>query len=197
MASLSSLHHLSSSLHSISSTVVFLRHPIRHILPRVSCSLSSSSSSSLEFNISFAPAKPKPQIAESDLPFSGAADGQLFIPWIVRGEDGNLKLQSHPPARLLHAMAHAEPKTKTTTPTKKKKKLKKESPDKTAEPKHSKAVRRFFNENFKESEQRLSKVLAAAGGDYFRISHSFLSVMPFWVFWVFVNFPRKWRYGLV
>nr|GEX33292.1 U-box domain-containing protein 14 [Tanacetum cinerariifolium] len=36
----------------------------------------------------------------------------------------------------------------------------------TSEPRYSKAARRFYNENFKESEsQRLSKVLAAAGGE--------------------------------
>ncbi|KAF4368085.1 hypothetical protein F8388_002696 [Cannabis sativa] len=159
-ASLSSLHHLSSSLLSISS-VVSLR-PIRYILPRLSCSLSSSSSSSREFNISFAPAKPKPkpQLEDSDPQLSGV-DGQLFIPWIVRGEDGNLKLQSHPPTHLLQAMAHAETKTKATTAAAKKKK--KETVAKTTEPKHSKASRRFYNENFKDSEQRLSKVLAAAG----------------------------------
>ncbi|PON32789.1 Pseudouridine synthase [Parasponia andersonii] len=166
MASLSSLNYLSSSLLSIStSSSLSLSRSIRHILPRVSCSLSSSSSS-LEFNISFAPAKPKPSIPDSDLPLSGVDDGQLFIPWIVRGEDGNLKLQSHPPARLLHAMAHAETKTKTTKPTtaaaaaRKKKKI---TAERTTEPKYSKAARRFYNENFKLSEQRLSKVLAAAG----------------------------------
>lgn len=32
-----------------------------------------------------------------------------------------------------------------------------------AEPKHSKAARRFYNENFRDPPQRLSKVLAAAG----------------------------------
>lgn len=32
-----------------------------------------------------------------------------------------------------------------------------------AQPKHSKAARRFYNENFREPPQRLSKVLAAAG----------------------------------
>lgn len=60
----------------------------------------------------------------------------------------------HPPTRLLHAMAHAETKNK---------KKKKETVEK-GEPKHSKAARRFYNENFRDSEQRLSKVLAASGG---------------------------------
>jgi hypothetical protein len=33
-----------------------------------------------------------------------------------------------------------------------------------AEPTRSKAARRFYNENFRDQAQRLSKVLAAAGG---------------------------------
>ena len=114
---------------------------------------SSISSSSLEFNITFAP-KPKSKPDPDSL--SGQ---QLFIPWIVRGDDGKLKLQSHPPARLLHEMANADSKTKT----KKSKDPKQKPRELTAPPKHSKAARRFYNENFRES-QRLSKVLAAAGG---------------------------------
>lgn len=166
IASLSSLHHLSSSLLSISSLSLSLRPSIRHILPRVSCSLSSSTS---EFNISFAPAKPKPQPEATEVDSLFGADGsQLFIPWIIRGDDGNLKLQSHPPARLLHAMAHADTKnSKKKKPTAaEKKKKKNDNADKSpAEPKYSKAARRFYNENFRESDQRLSKVLAAAGGN--------------------------------
>ncbi|XP_028793825.1 putative ribosomal large subunit pseudouridine synthase SVR1, chloroplastic [Neltuma alba] len=134
-------------------------------LHRLTCSLSttsSSSASSLEFNISFAPPKPKPKLepkpAEAEpIPDDDDAPGgagQLFIPWIVRGEDGNLKLQAHPPASLLQAVANSETGTK-------KKKLKAEKS--TAEPKHSKAARRFYNENFRDSGMRLSKVLAAAG----------------------------------
>ncbi|EXB96209.1 putative RNA pseudouridine synthase [Morus notabilis] len=160
-ASLSSLHHLSSSLLSLSS--LSLRPSIRHILPRVLCSLSSSTS---EFNISFAPAKPKPQPEATEVDSLFGADGsQLFIPWIIRGDDGNLKLQSHPPARLLHAMAHADTKnSKKKKPTAAEKKKKNDKADKSvAEPKYSKAARRFYNENFRESDQRLSKVLAAAG----------------------------------
>lgn len=64
----------------------------------------------------------------------------------------------HPPARLLHDMANAE--------TKKKKKKKDKNLEKSSlEPKHSKAARRFFNQNFKEPGQRISKVLAASGGN--------------------------------
>ncbi|GLT64238.1 hypothetical protein SLA2020_367440 [Shorea laevis] len=128
-ASLSSLHHLSSSFLSKTSLTV---RPLRTLPRIITCSLSSSpsSSSSLKFNISFAPPKPKPKpnSPEPDpLPDADALpSGQLFIPWIVRGEDGNLKLQTHPPTLF-------------------------------------QAARRFFNQNFKESGQRLSKVLAAAG----------------------------------
>lgn len=66
-------------------------------------------------------------------------------------------LQSTPPARWLQAMANAK-----TTEAKKKKK-KNGGPTMAAEPKHSKAARRFYNENFRDPPQRLSKVLAAAG----------------------------------
>ncbi|OVA18002.1 RNA-binding S4 domain [Macleaya cordata] len=84
----------------------------------------------------------------------------FLIPWIVRGEDGKLKLQSTPPARLLHDMANAKT---TSTVTKKKKKVSPAKAILTSEPKHSKAARRFYNENFRDPPQRLSKVLAAAG----------------------------------
>ncbi|XP_055962252.1 putative ribosomal large subunit pseudouridine synthase SVR1, chloroplastic isoform X2 [Mercurialis annua] len=158
-ATLSSLHNIQ---HLIFSTKPSLLKPIAS-LPRIICS-----SSSQEFNISFAPPKPKPK-QQTQFDFSNQ-EGQLFIPWIVRGEDGNLKLQSHPPARLLHALADA----KTQNP---KKKIKKKSvgvkkddapiakaqisagPERT----YSKAARRFYNENFREQPQRLSKVLAASG----------------------------------
>ncbi|KAG5574752.1 hypothetical protein H5410_054886 [Solanum commersonii] len=133
---------------------------------------SSLSSSSTKFNITFAPPKPKPK-PEPAIPINSDSDSnsvpnleaeigdQLYIPWIVRDEKGNLTLQSTPPARLLHEMANAS--------TSKKKKKGKEVASKAAtvvptpEPKHSKAARRFYNENFRDPPQRLSKVLAAAG----------------------------------
>ncbi|CAK9313417.1 unnamed protein product [Citrullus colocynthis] len=155
---------LASTSLSFLSKPSFILNPVRAI-PRISCSLSSnstpnassSSSSSLEFNITFAPPKPKPK-SEVEDPFQFIdrnTGGQLFIPWIVRGEDGNLKLQSHPPTRFLHSMSEDETKPKK----------KKVSADKrpTEPPKHSKAARRFYNENIRDSSQRLSKVLAAAG----------------------------------
>ncbi|KAL0862420.1 hypothetical protein Bca101_041538 [Brassica carinata] len=125
------------------------------------CALSSSSSSDpIEFDITFAP--PKPTTPSS--PRNAGAFQQLFIPWIVRGEDGKLKVQSQPPSHLIHALADAT----TQNP---KKKVKKKKPQATAtsasppasEPKLSKAARRYYNENIKEPPQRLSKVLAAAG----------------------------------
>ncbi|KAK4279636.1 hypothetical protein QN277_011382 [Acacia crassicarpa] len=158
MAALSSLafHYLAKPLLTHSSSF--------RTLHRLTCSFSTSSSSpsSLEFNISFATPKPKPKLepksAEEELipdedDASGEA-GQLFIPWIVRGEDGNLKLQAHPPASLLQAVVNSETGTK---------KMKQKAEKSTVEPKHSKAARRFYNENFRDSGMRLSKVLAAAG----------------------------------
>ncbi|XP_010267203.1 PREDICTED: uncharacterized protein LOC104604521 isoform X2 [Nelumbo nucifera] len=129
---------------------------------------SSISSSSTEFNISFGSGsketlKPKP-FSEDELPrqepdLQQAPDTPLLIPWIVRDENGNIKLQMTPPARFLHAMDNAKT---TSTATKKKKKSAK-ALALTPEPKYSKASRRFYNQNFRDPPQRLSKVLAAAG----------------------------------
>ncbi|BAT94504.1 hypothetical protein VIGAN_08111400 [Vigna angularis var. angularis] len=136
-------------------------------LPRLTCSFSSS----INFNISFAPPKSKPKPKPNPDPdpqpdvFS-EPDGPLLIPWIVRGEDGNLKLQSEPPPSLLKAIATAQTgtrkdsnQTKTTAATSKPQKIRA-----TAPPQYSKAARRFYNQNIKESSgARLSKVLAASG----------------------------------
>ncbi|KAF3553636.1 hypothetical protein F2Q69_00010925 [Brassica cretica] len=116
----------------------------------------------IEFDISFAPPKPTPSSPRGNTAFQ-----QLFIPWIVRGEDGKLKVQSQPPAHLIHALADAT----TQNPKKKVKKKKPQASSSssavtsssTSEPKLSKAARRYYNENIKEPPQRLSKVLAAAG----------------------------------
>ncbi|KAF6140244.1 hypothetical protein GIB67_000292 [Kingdonia uniflora] len=59
-------------------------------------------------------------------------------------------------------MANAKTSTKTMT-VKKKKNAGSSKPVLTSEPKYSKAARRFYNENFRDPPQRLSKVLAAAG----------------------------------
>ena len=127
-------------------------------LPRLTCSLSSSSSPS-KFNISFAPPKPKPEPNPGPQTEPDEEDaGQFLIPWIVRGEDGNLKLQTQPPARLLNAIANAE------TGSKKKKGEREDKVRAASPPQRSKAARRFYNENFRDSGTRLSKVLAASGG---------------------------------
>ncbi|XP_030548884.1 putative ribosomal large subunit pseudouridine synthase SVR1, chloroplastic isoform X2 [Rhodamnia argentea] len=154
---------------SLSKSFHFPRHHPRSLSlsPRITCSSSPSPSSPpLQFDISFAPPKPKPKQTPGpdpdsrDCSFISGAGQQLFIPWIVRGEDGQLKLQSHPPARLIHALAHADTKEKRAP---KKDKPKGAAAAAAGEPKYSKAARRFYNENFRDPPQRLSKVLAAAG----------------------------------
>ncbi|CAN4126606.1 unnamed protein product [Withania somnifera] len=132
----------------------------RHIRTVITCST--------KFNITFAPPKPEPGTSipinpnsDSVLNSDSELGDQLYIPWIVRDENGNLTLQSTPPARLIHEMSIAS--------TSKKKKKGKEvvskaaKPVPTPEPKHSKAARRFYNENFRDPPQRLSKLLAASG----------------------------------
>ncbi|KAL1343689.1 hypothetical protein HN51_030034 [Arachis hypogaea] len=131
-------------------------------LPRLTCSLSSSSSPPLKFNISFAPPKPKPKPNPgpgTDPEDDDAGPDQFLVPWIVRGEDGNLKLQTQPPARLLNAIATAETGSKKKT----KKSEKEVKATTTSPPQRSKAARRFYNENFRDPGTRLSKVLAASG----------------------------------
>ena len=150
----------------ISFAASFLRTKPFPLSPRflpirtLRCALSSEP---IEFDISFAPPKPTPSSPRGNTAFQ-----QLFIPWIVRGEDGKLKVQSQPPAHLIHALADAT----TQNPKKKVKKKKPQASSSssavtsssTSEPKLSKAARRYYNENIKEPPQRLSKVLAAAGG---------------------------------
>jgi hypothetical protein len=156
-ASLSTLH-----LHH---QLTFFRKPSLSLLnkslrpPRITASL--------EFNITFAPPKPKPKLPanlQTDAASLSLPPGQLFIPRIIRGEDGNLKLHSHHPERSLHALTDAK-----TQPKKKIEEVRKGSGGNAktkleVEPWRSKAARRFYNENFRDQAQRLSKVLAAAGG---------------------------------
>ncbi|PNX77528.1 hypothetical protein L195_g033496, partial [Trifolium pratense] len=134
-------------------------------LPRLTCS--SLSNSPFKFNISFSPSNPKPKPEPEP---ENDDDGPLMIPWIVRGEDGNFKLSSEPPPSFLKDMAIAKTGTKKSDKiqtTKIKKKTEKETKvHAVAQPQYSKAARRFYNENFKDSGgERLSKVLAASGGD--------------------------------
>ncbi|KAL5710013.1 putative ribosomal large subunit pseudouridine synthase svr1 [Ranunculus cassubicifolius] len=115
-----------------------------------------SSTTKTEFNITFgSPNTTTSETLQPSIPH--------LIPWIVRGEDGNLKVQSTPPAQLLHAMANAKTTSSTLTSKKKTNPAKAKAALFTSEPKFSKAARRFYNENFRDPPQRLSKVLAAAG----------------------------------
>ncbi|KAK9061282.1 hypothetical protein SSX86_018462 [Deinandra increscens subsp. villosa] len=79
--------------------------------------------------------------------FTTPSEPPLVVPWTQYAYS----------ARPLHVTAELNSPTK--------KKLKPKSPKElTSEPRYSKAARRFYNENFRESSsQRLSKVLAAAG----------------------------------
>ncbi|XP_074584983.1 putative ribosomal large subunit pseudouridine synthase SVR1, chloroplastic isoform X1 [Curcuma longa] len=134
---------------------------------------SSSTSATAEFNISFG-ASPSPGVNEAeprtlvpDTSATGASNAPIpmLIPWIVRGEDGQLTIQSSPPARFLQDMAEAKMEKKA-----KKNNDKKNSPGamrsistSASPPKYSKAARRFYNQHIKQQSQRLSKVLAASG----------------------------------
>ncbi|KAK8555004.1 hypothetical protein V6N13_103737 [Hibiscus sabdariffa] len=173
MATLSSLHHITTATLSLLGLAKpsLSGRPIRCLPP--------ITSSSLQFNLKFAPPSPKPKpppnlksdtVLDSDPDPDSPPNGQFFIPWIVRGEDGNLKLQAHPPASFINALADA----KTQKPKKVDKEVKKKKKEISAvgnagieppapPPKLSKAARRFYNENFRDPPQRLSKVLAAAG----------------------------------
>lgn len=140
----------------------------------IASSLSTSTNS--EFNITFAPPKPKsspPAItptSNSDHDSESEPEERLYTPWIVRNGNGNLA-----PTSFLHAMANA--KTSKKKKTKKNENAPKGKPATfSTEPKYSKAARRFYNENFRNPAQRLSKILAAAGGN-----------APFWFFFFLVN----------
>lgn len=160
MAAMAAATTAFSSLHLSRTSVVL---PLRHLRTVIICSLSTSPT---EFNISFVPPKPKPQLQKSSPPNSGTSESepgdQLYIPWAVKDERGNLTLQMTRSERFLRAMEHENTQ-------KKKKKDDKSSASKakpSAEPKYSKAARRFYNERFREPPQRIAKVLAAAGGKY-------------------------------
>ncbi|PKA48039.1 23S rRNA pseudouridine2604 synthase [Apostasia shenzhenica] len=142
-----------------SSSSFFLANPssrlssLRRIpFVQTSCSSSSSSSSSsTEFKITFAPSPPKTLVPDPSPRDTSGPPIPFLIPWIVRDENGGLKLQATPPVGFLQA----------TTKNDKSRKNKISSLP-TSAPKHSKAARRFYNQNIREP-QRLSKVLAAAG----------------------------------
>ncbi|CAN6307989.1 unnamed protein product [Urochloa humidicola] len=136
----------------------------------------TSTSSAPDFNITFA--EPAPSKKAS----SPATSAQPLVPWIVRGEDGKPRLSTTPPPDVLQAIALAEAEAKkaakkeslkgqkaavaaaVTAASSASVKVKERKAAPSAPPKFSKAARRFYNENIKETEpQRLAKVLAAAG----------------------------------
>ncbi|KAG5533165.1 hypothetical protein RHGRI_027397 [Rhododendron griersonianum] len=166
---------ISAAVAAFSSSLASLHLSRPSSLSRTRCHLrtiTSSLSSSTEFNISFAPKPPSPKPEEPSPSITDDLGRQLFIPWIVRDDNGNLTLTTTPPPRLLHEMANATTQKKKAK--EKKTTKKKESPsnkvvaaaasEKPPPPKYSKAARRFYNENFREpQQQRLSKVLASSG----------------------------------
>lgn len=169
MAAVAAASAAFTSFHVCRPGITFTRTSHRHVRKFISSSLSSTSITTTEFDITFAPPKPKPKPepepagrgnTSSDIDSEGELGEQLYIPWIVRDENGNLTLQSTPPASLLHAVANA----KTSKKKKKEKDVKAKAVATSIEPKFSKAARRYYNQNFRDPPQRLSKVLAAAGG---------------------------------
>lgn len=164
-----------TAVHLSRPAISFTRSTHRHLLRTIITSSLPPSGTTTEFNITFAPPKPKltteptdSSSPSSDHDSTSELGDQLYIPWIVRDENGNLTLQTTPPARLLHALATAETKNKKKKEVKKEKQKDKDSKAKPAassgKPTLSKAARRFYNENFRDPPQRLNKVLAAAGG---------------------------------
>ncbi|TVU48359.1 hypothetical protein EJB05_07993, partial [Eragrostis curvula] len=143
----------------------------RRLAPLLLRAASSSTASAPSFNISFA--EPTPTKKAS----SRTSSEEPPVPWIVRGKDGKPGLQSSPPPDVLQAIAVAEAEAKKAAKKeslRSKKgalaaasvsvKVKERKAAPAAPPKFSKAARRFYNENIRESEpQRLAKVLAAAG----------------------------------
>ncbi|KAH7690453.1 23S rRNA pseudouridine(2605) synthase protein [Dioscorea alata] len=125
-----------------------------------------AASSPMEFNITFAPSPQTPKVLVPDPSPQAPSSSSLplLIPWIVRDENGNLKLQSTPPARFLHALSEQKLAKEKKKPKQTKAASDSSSSSKTSagQPKYSKAARRFYNEKIREP-QRLSKVLAAAG----------------------------------
>lgn len=94
------------------------------------------------------PSKPNPP-SKLRNGWESEADELFHIPGIVRDGNRNRALQPTSPVRRLHAVA-----SEKTSSTKKKSQ---------STSKYSKAARRFYNENFGDPPQRLSKILAAAG----------------------------------
>ncbi|CAN6296488.1 unnamed protein product [Urochloa humidicola] len=164
------------SLHPLLSRPSCVLRIGRRLPPLVLRATSASTSSAPDFNITFA--EPAPSKKAS----SPATSAQPLVPWIVRGEDGKPRLSTTPPPDVLQAIALAEAEAKKAAKKESLKgqkgavaaavaaassasvKVKERKAAPAAPPKFSKAARRFYNENIKETEpQRLAKVLAAAG----------------------------------
>ncbi|KAL8533184.1 hypothetical protein ACS0TY_009433 [Phlomoides rotata] len=137
MAAIAAAATAFSTLHLSRTSVVLPRLHLRSVI-------TSSFSTTTEFNITFAPPKPKSQ-SQKPPP-----------PEIVRDEKGNRNLRSTPPEGFLQNTRKKKKDGKNSAGKAKPREL-------TAEPKYSKAARRFYNERFREPPQRLAKVLAAAG----------------------------------
>ncbi|KAL1542397.1 putative ribosomal large subunit pseudouridine synthase svr1, chloroplastic [Salvia divinorum] len=152
MAAIAAAAAAFSTLHLSRTSVILPRCHLRRAIT------SSLSSAATEFSSKFAPPKPK---SKSHKP-SPPEDSGPYIPWIVNDEIGDATVQTTPSERFLRAIAN-----ESTQRKKKKEDRGSGGKDKpgvpTAEPKHSKAARRFYNERFREPPQRLAKVLAAAG----------------------------------
>ncbi|GER48961.1 unnamed protein product [Striga asiatica] len=151
-----------SALHLSRSSAVLPRLHLRR-------AITSSLSSTTKFNITFALPKPKPQLRKtpgpnpepsSDPPAALNPGNQLYIPCTVKDESGNA---TSPPEGFLKAMAFQSTQRKKTKKKDDEGSGRKAKAAPTAEPKYSKAARRFYNERFREAPQRLAKVLAAAG----------------------------------
>ncbi|KAG6404604.1 hypothetical protein SASPL_136854 [Salvia splendens] len=134
---------------NLSRTSVIL--PRCHLRRAITSSLSSATT---ELGAKFAAPKPK---SKSHKP-APREDSEPYIPWTFNDESGDVTLKTTPSERFLRAVVNE------STQRKKKNEENKAKPGvPTAEPKYSKAARRFYNERFREPPQRLAKVLAAAG----------------------------------
>lgn len=134
---------------------------LRRRAARARASSSSSTSPAAvaprEFNITFGGGRSGDTPPESPEAAEEGRPAPLLIPWILRDGNGGFRLSSAPPAGFIREIAQEKMVEKTA------RKKKKGEERGGAEPKHSKAARRFYNDNFREA-QRLSKVLAGAGG---------------------------------
>nr|CAB3497051.1 unnamed protein product [Digitaria exilis] len=160
------------SLHPLLSRPACVLRFSRRLPPLLLRATSTSSTSSApDFNITFA--EPAPTKKAS----SPSPSAQPLVPWIVRGEDGKPRLSTTPPPEVLQAIALAEAEAKKAAKKESLKgqkgavaaaaavassagvKAKERNAGPAAPPKFSKAARRFYNENIKESEpQRLAKI---------------------------------------